>query len=62
MQFLSDPMATAQAAAAAAAAMSSTQLKANLTPVSSNNKQIGSGRKRKSTPEKRPVINNNGNV
>jgi hypothetical protein len=62
MQFLSDPMATAQAAAAAAAAMSSTQLKANLTPVSSNNKQMGSGRKRKSTPEKRPVINNNGNV
>ena len=63
LQILSDPMAAAQAAAAAAAAMSSTQIKAtNLTPLSSNNKQMGSGRKRKSTPEKRPITNNNGNV
>jgi hypothetical protein len=62
LQILSDPMAAAQAAAAAAAAMSSTQIKANLTPISSNNKQMGSGRKRKSTPEKRPITNNNGNV
>lgn len=57
LQFLSDPMAAAQAAAAAAAAMSSSPIKANLTPTSSNNKQLGSGRKRKSTPEKRPLTN-----
>jgi len=67
LQFLNDPMAAAQAAAAAAAMVSSTQLKANITPISSNNKQTGSGRKRKSTPEKRPITNhqstnNNGDV
>jgi hypothetical protein len=62
LQFLSDPMAAAQAAAAAAAAVSSTQIKANITPMSLNNKQIGSGRKRKSTPEKRLITNNNGDI
>jgi len=71
LQFFSDPMAAAQAAATAAAAVSATQTKANnITPMSlmaSNNKQIGSGRKRKSTPEKRVVTNhrssnNNGDV
>jgi len=67
LQFLSDPMAAAQAAAAAAAAISSTQIKANITPMSSNKKQIGSGRKRKSTPEKRRITNyqsanNNGDI
>ena len=68
LQFLSDPMAAAQAAAAAAAAVSSTQLKANPVSISSNNKQSGSGRKRKSTPEKRNISNhqstnnNNGDV
>ncbi len=67
LQFLSDPIAAAQAAAAAAAVVSSTQIKANITPMSANNKQIGSGRKRKSTPEKRRITNhqsanNNGDV
>ena len=72
LQFLSDPIAAAHAAqaAATAAAHSASQTKANLTPMSlitSNNKQIGSGRKRKSTPEKRVVTNhrssnNNGDV
>ena len=62
LQLLSDPMAAAQAAAAAATAISSTQIKTNLPPMTGNNKQIGSGRKRKSTPEKRSVTNNNGDV
>ncbi|CAF0983312.1 unnamed protein product [Adineta ricciae] len=70
LQFLNDPMAAAQAAQAAAAAVSATQIKANLTPMSlitSNMKQLGSGRKRKSTPEKRVVTNhqstnNNGDM
>ncbi|UJR15271.1 hypothetical protein I4U23_002225 [Adineta vaga] len=70
LQFLNDPITAAQAAQAAAAAVSATQIKANLTPMSlmtSNMKQIGSGRKRKSTPEKRVVtnqqsINNNGDI
>ncbi len=53
------------AAQATAAAVSATQMKSNISPISlitSNNKQIGSGRKRKSTPEKRVVTNNNGDV
>jgi len=68
LKLLNDPMAAAQAATAAA--MSATQIKANLSPISlitSHNKQIGSGRKRKSTPEKRVIsnyrpANNNGDV
>jgi hypothetical protein len=68
LKLLNDPMAAAQAATAAA--MSATQMKANLSPISlmtSHNKQIGSGRKRKSTPEKRVIsnhraTNNNGDV
>jgi hypothetical protein len=69
LQFLSDPVAAAQAAAAAAAAISSSQIKPNAMPSPSNTKQpISSGRKRKSTPEKRPLThhsssnNNNGDV
>ncbi|CAF3741392.1 unnamed protein product [Rotaria sordida] len=64
LQFFNDPMAAAQAAqaaaAAAAAAASATQMKTNLTPIpliTSNNKQSGSCRKRKSTPEKRVLTN-----
>ncbi|CAF4161410.1 unnamed protein product [Rotaria sp. Silwood2] len=67
LQFFNDPVAAAQAAqaaaaaaSAAAAAASATQMKANLTPIplmTSNNKQIGSCRKRKSTPEKRILTN-----
>ena len=73
-QFLNDPVS----AAAAAAAMSATPIKTGLSssmplltskmnvPLA-NNKQIGSGRKRKSTPEKRVITNhrtstNNGDV
>ncbi|CAF1495550.1 unnamed protein product [Rotaria sp. Silwood1] len=51
LKILSDPMA---------AAMSATQMKTNISPISlieSNNKQSGSGRKRKSTPEKRIITN-----
>ena len=69
LQFLSDPMAAAQAtqAAATAAAASATHIKGNIPSMSSNNKQISSGRKRKSTPEKRVIsnhrsANNNGDV
>ncbi|CAF1989370.1 unnamed protein product [Rotaria magnacalcarata] len=62
LQFFNDPLAAAQATqqAAAAAAVSATHMKANLTPMSlmtTNNKQIGSCRKRKSTPEKRVLTN-----
>lgn len=65
MKILSDPTAAAQAA------ISTSQMKANLLPmslVSPSNKQSGSGRKRKSTPEKRVITNyrsktnNNGDV
>ena len=61
LKMFGSPMAAAQAAAAAA------QMKSNISPISAHNKQIGSGRKRKSTPEKRVVTNhrsanNNGNV
>jgi hypothetical protein len=60
LKILSDPMAAAQAAQATAAVVSATQNKSNISPISlitSNNKQLGSGRKRKSTPEKRVVTN-----
>jgi hypothetical protein len=60
LKLLSDPMAAAQAAQVAAAAASATQGKANISPISlmtSINKQSGSGRKRKSTPEKRVITN-----
>ncbi|CAF2593344.1 unnamed protein product [Rotaria sp. Silwood2] len=64
LKILSDPMAAARAA------MSATQMKTTISPISlieSNNKQTGSGRKRKSTPEKRVITNyrstnNNGNA
>lgn len=76
IQYLNDPIAAAQAAqaaAAAAATVSASQIKPNLSPISlitSNTKQSGSCRKRKSTPEKRVLTNhrssnnnnNNGNV
>ena len=73
LQFLNDPMAAAQAAQAAAAAMSANQAKGSasiMTPTGSlngNSKQASSGRKRKSTPEKRVLTNhhssaNNGDV
>jgi hypothetical protein len=60
LKIFTNPMAAAQATA-------TTQIKSNISPVSSHNKQIGSGRKRKSTPEKRVITNhrstnNNGNV
>lgn len=66
MKMMSDPSAAAQMAVAAASA-STAQLKTNLSPTSSNNKQGGSGRKRKSTPEKRVIAHhrieaNNGHV
>lgn len=62
-QFFNDPIATAQAAqaaAAAAAALSATPTKADILSKTNNhnnnnNKPMGSGRKRKSTPEKRVV-------
>jgi hypothetical protein len=60
LKLLSDTMAAAQAAQVAAAAASATQGKANISPISlmtSINKQSGSGRKRKSTPEKRVITN-----
>jgi hypothetical protein len=69
LKIFNDPMAAAQATAAA---VSATQMKSNISPIAlitSNNKQIGSGRKRKSTPEKRVITNhrstnnnNNGDV
>ena len=73
LQFLNDPMAAAQAAQAAAAAMSANQAKGNASvmmptgPLNGNSKQASSGRKRKSTPEKRVLTNhhssaNNGDV
>lgn len=67
LKILSDPMAAAQASQATAAAISASQNKSLISPISNNNKQIGSGRKRKSTPEKRVITNhratnNNGNV
>jgi hypothetical protein len=60
LKMFGNPMAAAQAVAAA-------QIKSNVSPISAHNKQIGSGRKRKSTPEKRVITNhrsanNNGNV
>ncbi|CAF1082602.1 unnamed protein product [Adineta steineri] len=61
LKILNDPIAAAQAAqVATAAATSITQNKVNLSPMSlltPNNKQSGSGRKRKSTPEKRIISN-----
>lgn len=68
LQFFNDPMAAAQVAQAAAAA--ATHMKTNMAPISlatTNNKQSGSGRKRKSIPEKRVLTNhrssnNNGDV
>ena len=56
LKLISNPMAAAQAVQAAAAA---TQIKANISPalITSNNKQIKSSRKRKSTPEKRVITN-----
>jgi hypothetical protein len=68
-QLINDPAAAAQAAASAA--VFTNQVKGNTTPISlitsNNNKQLGSGRKRKSTPEKRVITNhgssnNNGDV
>ena len=52
-----DPLAVAQATA-------TVQFKSDLSPISLQNKQIGgsSGRKRKSTPEKRVITQNNGDV
>jgi hypothetical protein len=66
LQFFNDPSAAtqaAQAAAATAAVLSTTSTKSSLAsmPVMSSttahDKQAGSGRKRKSTPEKRVVTN-----
>ena len=50
-----DPRTMAQAAAAA-------QFPSGLSAISSPNKQTSSGRKRKSTPEKRVITQNNGDV
>ncbi|CAF1406372.1 unnamed protein product [Adineta steineri] len=60
LQCFNDPIAAAQVAQAAAAAVSATQIKSNITPMSlitPNAKQIGGGRKRKSTPGKRVITN-----
>ncbi|UJR31404.1 hypothetical protein I4U23_018897 [Adineta vaga] len=59
LKILNDPLAAAQAAQMAAAA-SALQNKTHSSPialVSPNKKQSGSGRKRKSTPEKRVITN-----
>ncbi|CAF4206842.1 unnamed protein product [Rotaria socialis] len=64
LKFFNDPRAATQAA------ISTNPMKANIAPISlstTNNKQGGSGRKRKSTPEKRVITNyrpanNNGDI
>lgn len=63
LKVFSDPRAAAQVS------MLANQMKTNMPSMSligSNNKQVGSGRKRKSTPEKRVITNyrsaNNGDV
>jgi hypothetical protein len=60
LKIFTNPMAAAQANVPA-------QIKSNVSPISAHNKQSGSGRKRKSTPEKRVITNhrattNNDNV